>query len=194
MVFMSKDKDSEHEHFAHEGDYDGIRELDHPLPTWWLASFLITIIFAYLYWMHYQFGGGQTQWEELASDLARLEQIQKTAAARPSDLGALLATASAEPRTLGVDAYRGKCAACHGPELQGLIGPNLTDDYWLTGNGSPESIATVILKGVPEKGMPAWEGLLSMKEIAALSVYIATARGTEPSNPKPPQGEKVGGG
>ena len=85
-----------------------------------------------------------------------------------------------------------KCAACHGPQLQGLIGPNLTDEYWIHGKGTLSDIAGVIRTGAVEKGMPSWDGQLQNEEIRALAVFVASQIGSNPANPKPPQGEKIG--
>lgn len=172
-------------------NYDGIQELDNPLPNWWLTTFLATIIFSFIYWIHYEFGGGQTQNQELAEDLARIESIRANAPVpedTEEDLQALLA--KNDVLEAGKSAYVGKCAACHGPELQGLIGPNLTDEYWLHGKGRALDIMAVIRNGVLEKGMPPWDGQMSHDEIKAVTAFIVSKAGSNPPNPKPPQGEK----
>ena len=80
------------------------------------------------------------------------------------------------------------CAACHGNEGQGLIGPNLTDPYWLHG-AAPEDVYRVIHEGVPANGMPAWEGMLSQEEQAQAMAFVLSLQGTSPPDPKEPQGE-----
>jgi len=70
-----------------------------------------------------------------------------------------------------------------------LVGPNLTDEYWIHG-GSFEDIVRIINNGVIEKGMIAWKGQLSKKQIHQVSSYITTLVGTNPPNPKAPEGEK----
>lgn len=82
------------------------------------------------------------------------------------------------------------CASCHGNKGQGGIGPNMTDDYWLHGAGMTNVVHT-ITNGVPAKGMISWKPILSEKEILQVASYLLTLHGTNPPNPKKPQGEKV---
>jgi cytochrome c oxidase cbb3-type subunit 3 len=179
--------------------YDGIQEYDNPLPAWWLTTFFITIIFGFLYWIHYEFGGGTGQYEELKADLAHYESLkQKGESQEPSsegeeDLMKLVAATETVAEGKAIYTGKGTCASCHGPELGGLIGPNLTDDHWLNGKGSFTDIMKVVSKGVLEKGMPNWEAMLSRKEIKAVTAFILSRKGSNPVNAKPPQGEKVGG-
>jgi cytochrome c oxidase cbb3-type subunit 3 len=84
--------------------------------------------------------------------------------------------------------YAERCAACHGDQGQGLIGPNLTDNYWLHG-GKPEQIMKVIQKGVLDKGMPPWEDSMSEEEVMQAVAFIASIHGTNPGGAKEPQGE-----
>jgi cytochrome c oxidase cbb3-type subunit 3 len=79
------------------------------------------------------------------------------------------------------------CAPCHGNAGEGSVGPNLTDDYWLHG-GSVQSIFKTIKYGVPEKGMKSWKEDLSPAQMAQVTSYIKSLRGTNPPNPKEHQG------
>ena len=90
----------------------------------------------------------------------------------------------------GLANYQSKCASCHGQKGEGLIGPNLTDDNWISG-GKLSQISNVITKGVGDKGMPPWGPILKEDEINELVVLIRSIRGTKPVNAKPPQGELV---
>lgn len=174
-------------------DYDGIQEFDNPMPAWWLWIFLGTIIFGFHYWIHYEFGGGQDQRSELAEDLKTIEKLRS---ARPADTDSneeiekLLASGPAIDQ--GRVVYQAKCAVCHGPELQGLIGPNLVDNYWIHGTGEGKTIAGVIRTGVLDKGMPAWTGILKSDEIKFVTALILKEKGSTPKNPKAPQGAKIG--
>ena len=91
------------------------------------------------------------------------------------------------------ETFATRCAPCHGPAAQGIVGPNLTDEFWLHG-GRLVDISRTISDGVPEKGMIPWKGQLSPEEIHALSAYIGTLAGSRPPNPKPPEGQKVATG
>ena len=172
--------------------YDGITEYDNPLPTWWLVSLFGTIIFAFLYWIHYEFSGGQTNLQELNSDMARIEQAkQKSPSSGDSEEEYKKLLGSAPILAKGASAFQAKCAVCHGQEMQGIIGPNLVDQYWIHGKGTLVDIAKSIRLGIVEKGMPAWDSQLPNDEIVALVVYIASRQGSNPQNAKSPQGEKV---
>lgn len=80
------------------------------------------------------------------------------------------------------------CVACHAPDGGGLVGPNLTDKYWIHG-GSIRDIFKTIKYGVPAKGMITWQPVLSPEQIRDVACYILTLQGTTPANPKAPEGE-----
>ena len=79
------------------------------------------------------------------------------------------------------------CAACHGNEGEGKVGPNLTDEFWLHG-GNLKDIFKTVKYGVPAKGMISWQQQLSPLQIQEVSNFIVSLRGTKPANPKEPQG------
>jgi cytochrome c oxidase cbb3-type subunit 3 len=173
-------------------EYDGIKELDNPLPDWWLATFLMTIMFAFFYWIHYEFSGGQTIAQELEQDLAKIESIKKSRPAASESEDELRQLLSAAGRVdQGREIFAAKCAVCHGPELQGSIGPNLTDEYWLHGKGTMTDIVATVRKGVLDKGMPNWDTQLKDDEIKSVAAFVYQSAGSHPANPKAPQGEKI---
>lgn len=174
-------------------DFDGIQEYDNPLPTWWLATFLGAIIFSFIYYVHYEFGGGQTLNQELEVAMKNLEKAAAQQAPAQTESEDVLADAMKDPKfvSLGAATFESKCASCHGPKLGGMIGPNLTDNFWIHGKGTRMDIATVIRKGAADKGMPPWESLLSKDEVYGLTAYIISKKGSNPENAKPPQGEEV---
>jgi cytochrome c oxidase cbb3-type subunit 3 len=106
---------------------------------------------------------------------------------------ALLESAAKDPKRIanGEDLYSKTCAACHGREAQGLIGPNLTDEYWLHG-GDLMSIYETVYHGVPDKGCPTWSapGQYERDEIVDMVAFIDSIRGTNPDRPKSPEGER----
>lgn len=176
--------------------YDGIREYDNPMPGWWVWLFVATIVFApfYLLGVHV-FGFINTYEDDLAESQAKLEEMRAAyAAANPgAAIGeAQLAAFVADPSRAeaGAATYAAFCAACHGDVGQGLIGPNLTDEYWIHG-GSDFEVFTVISEGVPDKGMPGWEASIAPEQRAELVAFIQRLAGTNPPGAKGPEGERV---
>jgi cytochrome c oxidase cbb3-type subunit 3 len=102
---------------------------------------------------------------------------------------ALLMAWSRDPERVarGAQTYQANCAACHGAQAQGVIGPNHTDDAWLHG-AEPIDHYDVIASGVPERGMPAWEPILPAQQRAEVVAYLITLRGTNPPGARDPQG------
>ena len=90
----------------------------------------------------------------------------------------------------GQNIFRIKCVSCHGNYAEGKIGPNLTDDYWIHGAGMTNVVKT-IKYGYPTKGMLSWRGELKPEQILQVASYVLSLRGTNPPNPKPPQGDLV---
>ncbi|MCO5143335.1 MAG: c-type cytochrome [Oligoflexia bacterium] len=175
-------------------EYDGIKEYDNLLPSWWLATFYGAIVFSFLYMGYYHFAGGPSLSDELQQDLAEIYTKRKSLEVKdngPTEeaLAAILADKSRVDQ--GKVIYVGKCASCHGNLGEGLIGPNLTDNYWLHGDASLMSILLVVADGVAEKGMPPWKGMMKKDEVQSVVVYVKSLKGTNPSNPKAPQGEEV---
>lgn len=171
--------------------YDGIRELDNKLPPWWLGLFYGSIVFAIVYLYIYQFGPNEwssRQEYEIAMEDAKIEKdkfLSRMASAIDEKTVAFVD--DEEQLKLGAQIYTLNCAACHGPEGQGLVGPNLTDDYWIHG-GSIADIFSTIKYGVPEKGMIAWSSQLKPVSMQNLASYIKTLKGTNPPNPKEQEG------
>jgi cytochrome c oxidase cbb3-type subunit III len=189
---MSKDKIKEGELLEH--DYDGIQELDNPLPNWWLATFYGAILFSVLYVGYYHFGPGPSLDDELSADLAQVKAQEAAGKkAAPPISESELAAVYADPgkRAQGKQVFTEKCMACHGAVGEGQIGPNLTDAYWLHGSGALSSLMKVVSEGVPEKGMPPWEALLKPEELLAVVAHVKSLQGTKPAKAKPPQGELV---
>ncbi|MDU6730700.1 MAG: cytochrome-c oxidase, cbb3-type subunit III, partial [Bradyrhizobium sp.] len=128
--------------------WDGIKELNTPLPRWWVITFYITIIWAIGYWIVYPAWPtissntkglfGYSSRADVAVELANLEKIRGAKMAALAT--ASLADIEKDPQMLALARAKGKtvfgdnCAACHGTGAAGAKGfPNLNDDDWLWG-------------------------------------------------------------
>jgi cytochrome c oxidase cbb3-type subunit 3 len=194
---MAKERDELLDHA-----YDGIREYNNPLPKWWLWLFYGTILFAVFYipwyWLGFALSGPEEYKQELAE--ARLLHPEAAAPAAPPDhseaqhnapatgKAALAPKLDAQTLEAGKAVFAQNCVPCHGPQGQGVIGPNLTDEYWLHGD-SYANIVRVITNGVPDKGMIAWRATLGPQKIEQVAAYVVSLGGTHPPNPKAPQGQ-----
>jgi cytochrome c oxidase cbb3-type subunit 3 len=186
---ISEEKDLMMDH-----DFDGIVELDNPTPAWFMGLFYATITFAVVYLLNYHvFEWSPLQDEEYAIEM-KAADVEKAAFLAKS--GNLIdensVKLSTDPGELaaGKAIYLQNCVACHGTLGEGSIGPNLTDDSWIHG-GTVNAIFKTLKYGVPEKGMIAWEKILSPKQTSDLSNYILSLQGSNPPNPKAPEGVKL---
>lgn len=170
--------------------YDGIKELNNPVPHWFNFLFYGTLVFAVGYLYYYHGGGGERQDDEYKTEMVNAELAKKKFLAKSGK--------AIDENTVKIDSteilngkgvYDANCIACHGEHGEGLVGPNLVDEYWLHG-GSLSDIFKVVKYGVPEKGMVSWEKNLSSKNISEVSNYIMSLKGTKPANAKAPQGPK----
>ena len=172
-------------------EYDGIRELDNDLPPWWKYGFYITIVGAVIYLFNYHvIGGGLLQKEEYNASMymakVAKEEYQKMNANSVNESTVTVLTDKAEIAK-GETIFKENCFACHGKFGEGGVGPNLTDNYWLHG-GSIKDVFVSVKYGWPDKGMKSWEADFSPIQIHQISSYIKTLKGTNPPNPKAPQG------
>jgi cytochrome c oxidase cbb3-type subunit 3 len=173
-------------------EYDGIRELDNRLPPWWLYGFYISIFFAVIYlWRYHVSHTAPLSGEELQIAMAQAEE-QKAEYLKKSannvDENTVKVLTGAADIAGGEKVFTQNCAACHGKAGEGVVGPNLTDDYWLHG-GSVKDVFKTIKYGWPEKGMRSWKDDLSPVQIAQVTSYIKSIHGSNPPNAKAQQGE-----
>ncbi len=173
-------------------DYDGIKELDNTLPPWWVYLFYGTIIFAAIYLVRFEIMGADNQEMELKKEMAQakvdIEEYMKTApdlmdeesVTRLTDASSL-----AEGKTI----FATNCVACHRPDAGGQIGPNLTDDHWILGGGIKNIFHTLEHGGRDGKGMISWKGTLKPKEMQKVASYVLSLQGSNPKDPKAPEGE-----
>jgi len=172
-------------------DYDGIRELDNQLPRWWVWLFYITIIFSAVYLVYYHVArAGDLQAGEYAREM-KAGAALKGAAMTKFEANIATLTPSADIAVLesGHQTYTKYCAPCHRVDGGGLVGPNLTDDYWIHGSNYVDTVK-VIWEGVPAKGMITWKTILKPGEIQGVASYIYTLRGAKLLTPgKPPENQ-----
>lgn len=187
---MAKAKHDDQDRVVHE--YDGILEYDNRLPNWWLYTLFGSIIFAGLYWVYYhQLEIGDSPLQAYNAEVQKEEERREAKAAGMQPVTPeLLLDLSRDTAVVeaGSVAFAQMCAACHGPTGGGLIGPNLTDEYWIHGS-SPDKIYEVIRDGVLAKGMPAWGASLGEEKVRATTAYVMTLRNTKVAGGKAPEGE-----
>lgn len=182
-------------------EWDGIEELDTPLPRWWLITFVLCIIFAFGYVIFYpaiplasSATPGTLGWSsrgdlenDIAADFARREPIFKAIANTPIEQlpqdPALLNQAIEGGRA----AFKVHCVQCHGAGAAGSRGyPNLNDDDWLWG-GDLQSIEHTLIHGIRNPDyddtrvsqMPAFGEILKPAEIEALITHVRSLSGLE---------------
>jgi cytochrome c oxidase cbb3-type subunit III len=183
---IEREKDIMFEH-----DFDGIRELDSKIPPWFAWLFILTIIFAAYYMIDYHIvGSGQVMAEEYNAEVqvASLEReaLIKFGAFVNEETVELLTDANA--LNTGKAIFDANCIACHATDGGGIVGPNLTDDYWIHGGGI-KNVFKVIKYGVVEKGMIAWQTQLNPNQMQEVASYVLSLHGTTPAAPKQPEGE-----
>jgi cytochrome c oxidase cbb3-type subunit III len=182
-------------------EWDGIKELNTPLPRWWLWTFYACIVFAIGYAIAYPAIPlissatpgllGYSSRAQLAdsvetADMARADLVAEIAEASPADIVANEELARFA-RAAGRSAFLVNCSQCHGTGAQGAPGyPNLNDDEWIWG-GTPDQIYTTIAHGVRFDGddnthrsaMPAFgrEAMLERDDIRAVATYVVALSG-----------------
>jgi cytochrome c oxidase cbb3-type subunit 3 len=175
-------------------EYDGIQEYDNPMPGWWSWLFILTVVFAvfYILGIHvfdfiptYEEDLEAAQEELTAIRAAYIEEnpVEVFDEARISEY-----VGAEEHIAAGSEQFMTYCLPCHGDKGQGLIGPNLTDNYWIHGNDN-EDLYNVITNGVVEKGMAPWANVLSPEQRAQVVAFIRSLAGTNPPGAKDPQGD-----
>ena len=196
---IEKDAISGQETTGHE--WDGIKELNTPLPKWWLYTFYATIAFSLVYVVLYpaipSFSGHTPGVLGYNSRVAVEERLAE-ARARQAEFWDAIAAAelseiAAEPARLnfaltgGAAAFADNCAPCHGQGGAGRPGgfPVLADDAWIWG-GALDDIHTTLLHGIRNGGdeardseMPAYADILEPAQIEAVADYVLSLSGTE---------------
>ncbi|MCH8568029.1 MAG: c-type cytochrome [Balneolales bacterium] len=173
-------------------EYDGIQELDNNMPPWWLYGFYFTIVLSVGYLLYYEvLGWGPSQEEEYEIEMAlAAERYGNLAEDAIFDFSLTQILTDAESIERGREVFNAStnlCATCHGAQGQGLVGPNLTDNYWKHGCDL-ESLIISIKDGFPNRGMPAYGSTVRIgnEDLVKLASYIISIRGSDPPNPKAP--------
>lgn len=182
-------------------EWDGIRELNNPLPRWWLWTFYACIVWAVGYTIAYPawpmisgatsgFLGYSTR-GEVAEDIAahEAENADLVAALNAADLTALPATDDLHRYAVarGSSVFTAQCSQCHGQGAAGAKGfPNLLDNDWLWG-GDQEAIAYTVRHGIRNETdwdarwseMPAYGEIFETSEIEAVVEYVTSLSAAE---------------
>ena len=195
---MTNDTNTPNEEPIIQGhSYDGIQEYDNPMPGWWVGIFWLCVVFAPIYILGvHVFGFINTYEDDLAASQAQLQEVRDAWEAENPTFeisnDAIAAFVGIQDQIdAGAVLFGANCAMCHGEQGQGLIGPNLTDAYWIHGNQHTD-LFTVITDGVLDKGMTPWGSILTPEERSQLVAYIRSIEGSEPDGAKEPQGTYYG--
>ena len=171
-------------------DYDGIKELDNDLPPWWKYGFYFTIISGVIYLIGYHVTGTfKSSHEEYNTEMAEADAkvaAYRTKMALNVDETNAVFLEESDKIAKGGEIFAKNCVVCHGDKGQGGIGPNFADNYWIYG-GKPGDLFKTVKNGTT-KGMKSWKDELSPVDIQNVISYIHTFKGTNPPNPKAPEG------
>lgn len=186
-VTPQRDKLSDHE-------YDGIQEYDNPTPGWWVMVFVASVIFAALYFVYYHSAvPNRSVYDRYGDDLAA-NMKKKLAALGVTDLtvtepNMLQWMVNRDYLAYGRGVFKQNCVQCHGPDGQGLVGPNLTDDYYKNIKKLTD-IPRVISSGAANGAMPSWQRLGTV-DVALVGAYVASLRGQNLPGPRGVEGDKA---
>jgi cytochrome c oxidase cbb3-type subunit 3 len=165
--------------------WDGdLKEMNNPLPKWWVYLFIITCIFALAYGALYPMFGryqGALGWSAYGQHAAEVEKVErniapiyaKFAAINPGDL-------SKDPQAMAIGErlFMNYCAQCHGSDARGAKSfPNLADSDWLWG-GDAEAIKATITQGRNGVMPPMGEAVGSAEDVRNLSHYVMSLSNT----------------
>lgn len=163
---------------------ENIREMNNPLPRWWVWMFIITIVFSLFYLVAYPGLGsyaGKLGWtevkqyeQEVATANKALEPLYaKFVAMKSEDLAS-----NKEARAIGERLFMNNCAQCHGSDAKGSRGfPNLTDNDWIFG-GSPEKILETIAAGRIGMMPPMAAAMGTEEDVKNVANYVLSLSGS----------------
>lgn len=170
-------------------EYDGIRELDNDLPPWWKWLFYLSIVFAVVYMVNlFVFKSDNlVQEKEFQKEMAEAKMAMPTNSQEAAEFKIVLLEDEASLAS-GQETWTKICSVCHLMDGGGLVGPNMTDNYWIHGNTIEEQF-NIVTNGVIEKGMIPYKDQLSeQKRLEVISFINLKIVGTTPATPKAPEG------
>jgi cytochrome c oxidase cbb3-type subunit 3 len=172
-------------------DFDGIRELDNNLPPWWVWGFVASIVFAFFYLIHYHVTKtGDLQIAEYDKSVAaaqiEIDEYMSTMAMNVDENNVVILTESTDINN-GKALFTTNCIVCHKENGEGLIGPNLTDKFWLIGNGSINDVFKVIKYGTTN-GMPEHQSKMNPIELQQVASFVLQL---EYKEGKAPEGDEI---
>ena len=176
------------ERLIKDHDYDGIRELDNDLPPWWKWLFYITIVFAVIYMIRIFVFRSDDLLQEREYTIEMEDAALNSPAQAEAEEFELVLLEEEAALASGKETWDKICAVCHLVDGGGLVGPNMTDNYWIHGN-TVEDMFNIITNGVIEKGMiPYRDQLSEQKRLEVISYILVELQGTTPVTPKAPEG------
>ena len=160
-------------------EYDGIREYDNPIPTWWNWIFVATTIYSAIYFFFVVVADGVLS-PRAEYDRAVVEQLKAQFAGGniKGDAATLVRLSKDQSMlSMGAGIFATNCVSCHNRDGSGMpnLGPNLTDDFYINVKNI-EDIVSIVTKGKPPL-MPTWSPKLNANDIVLVSAYVASLRG-----------------
>ena len=176
--------------------YDGIEELDNPLPAWWFYMFVITIVWGIGYLIVYPGMGnyagaiGWTQVGQYDKEVAAAEEKYRDMRDRYLALPVEEIAVDPAVRKMGMRLFANNCAQCHGADAGGAYGfPNLRDDDWIYG-GDAATIKATLVNG-RQAVMPAWGSVVGDEGIADVTQYVLSLNGRDVDSARAEAGKTV---
>lgn len=168
---------------GHVWDED-LRELNNPMPRWWIWMFVITLVFGLLYLLAYPGLGayaGKMQWSQVGAYEAEVEKAKaelEPLYARFTAMSTQEVAKDSQAMAIGERLFMNNCAQCHGSDARGSKSfPNLVDSDWLHG-GAPENIKQTITQGRMAMMPPQAEVVGSADDVRNLANYVLSLSGS----------------
>lgn len=169
---------------GHVWDED-LKEMNNPLPRWWMGLFVITVVFAAGYLAMYPGLGsneGSLKWSSTGqwqTEQAKAAEAMAPVYAAFKDLPAQELAKNKQAMQIGERLFVNNCAQCHGADARGSKGfPNLADNDWLGGDGSPEYIQKTIAEGRTGVMPPMAAAVGTAEDVRAVANYVLSLSGS----------------